>query len=166
MLPSLLNLVLLPVLLWRPVLQNLCVCVAQQAVQLADQWLQTVCTQHSMAQHTSQHGMVRCGDGGPCAASTSNKPYTTLRYYWLPTPDFSAPHTPKAHLWFSGSVGQGDLPTAAKVVQLGWQFSLVIYPGSTPVGNATLVVANVLTCNKYSPKKHVCVSKHARHQLL
>jgi hypothetical protein len=29
-------------------------------------------------------------------------------------------------------------------------FSLVIYPGSTPVGNATLVVANVLTCNKYS----------------
>jgi hypothetical protein len=36
--------------------------------------------------------------------------------------------------------------TAAKVVQLGW----VIYPGSTPVGNATLVVANVLTCNKYS----------------
>jgi hypothetical protein len=29
----------------------------------------------------------------------------------------------------------------------------VIYPGSTPVGNATLVVANVLTCNKYSQKK-------------
>jgi hypothetical protein len=29
----------------------------------------------------------------------------------------------------------------------------VIYPGSTPVGNATLVVANVLTCNKHSPKK-------------
>jgi hypothetical protein len=28
----------------------------------------------------------------------------------------------------------------------------VIYPGSTPVGNATLVVANVLTCNKYSQK--------------
>jgi hypothetical protein len=28
----------------------------------------------------------------------------------------------------------------------------VIYPGSTPVGNATLVVANVLTCNKHSPK--------------
>jgi hypothetical protein len=27
----------------------------------------------------------------------------------------------------------------------------VIYPGSTPMGNATLVVANVLTCNKYSP---------------
>jgi hypothetical protein len=27
----------------------------------------------------------------------------------------------------------------------------VIYPGSSPVGNATLVVANVLTCNKYSP---------------
>jgi hypothetical protein len=39
------------------------------------------------------------------------------------------------------------------VVQLGWEFSLVIYPGSTPVGNATLVVANVLTCNKYSQKK-------------
>jgi hypothetical protein len=50
----------------------------------------------------------------------------------------------------SGSVGQGNLPTAAKVVQLGWEFSLVIYPSSTPVGNATLVVANVLTCNKYS----------------
>jgi hypothetical protein len=27
----------------------------------------------------------------------------------------------------------------------------VIYPGSTPVGNATLVVANVLTCNKHTP---------------
>jgi hypothetical protein len=27
----------------------------------------------------------------------------------------------------------------------------VIYSGSTPVGNATLVVANVLTCNKHSP---------------
>jgi hypothetical protein len=27
----------------------------------------------------------------------------------------------------------------------------VIYPGSTPVGNATLVVANVRTCNKHSP---------------
>jgi hypothetical protein len=26
----------------------------------------------------------------------------------------------------------------------------VIYPGSTPVGNATLVVVNVLTCNKHS----------------
>jgi hypothetical protein len=39
------------------------------------------------------------------------------------------------------------------VVQLGWEFSSVIYPGSTPVGNATLVVANVLTCNKYSQKK-------------
>jgi hypothetical protein len=33
----------------------------------------------------------------------------------------------------------------------------VIYPGSTPVGNATLVVANVLTCNKHSQKK--CVHK-------
>ena len=29
----------------------------------------------------------------------------------------------------------------------------MIYPGSTPVGNATLVVANVLTCNKHTPKK-------------
>jgi hypothetical protein len=27
---------------------------------------------------------------------------------------------------------------------------IVIYPGSTPVGNATLVVANVLTCDKHS----------------
>jgi hypothetical protein len=66
------------------------------------------------------------------------------------------------HLWFSGSVGQGNLPTAAKVVQLGWEFSLVIYPGSTPVGNATLVVANVLTCNKYSHYKVVsaCCTQH------
>jgi hypothetical protein len=47
------------------------------------------------------------------------------------------------------------------VVQLGWEFSLVIYPGSTPVGNATLVVANVLTCNKYSQKKRAEV--HLRH---
>jgi hypothetical protein len=46
--------------------------------------------------------------------------------------------------------------TYAKVVQLGWEFSLVIYPGSTPVGNATLVVANVLTCNKYSQKIYTC----------
>jgi hypothetical protein len=66
-------------------------------------------------------------------------------------PNFSAPRTPKAHLWFSGSVRQGNLPTAAKVVQLGWEFSQVIYPGSTPVGNATLVVANMLTCNKHTP---------------
>jgi hypothetical protein len=28
----------------------------------------------------------------------------------------------------------------------------VTYPGFTPVGNATLVVANVLTCNKHSQK--------------
>jgi hypothetical protein len=35
---------------------------------------------------------------------------------------------------------------------LVWEFSLVIYPGSTPVGNATLVVANVLTCSKHSQK--------------
>jgi hypothetical protein len=38
----------------------------------------------------------------------------------------------------------------------------VIYPGSTPVGNATLVVANMLTCNKHSHildyVKHRCVS--------
>jgi hypothetical protein len=37
----------------------------------------------------------------------------------------------------------------------------VTYPGFTPVGNATLVVANVLTCNKHSLKKkqkheHTC----------
>jgi hypothetical protein len=38
-------------------------------------------------------------------------------------PVVSAPRTPKAHLWFSGSVGQGNLPTAATVVQLGWEFS-------------------------------------------
>jgi hypothetical protein len=29
----------------------------------------------------------------------------------------------------------------------------VTYPGFTPVGNATLVVVNVLTCNKHSPNK-------------
>jgi hypothetical protein len=29
----------------------------------------------------------------------------------------------------------------------------VTYPGFTPVGNATLVVANVLMCNKHSQKK-------------
>jgi hypothetical protein len=29
----------------------------------------------------------------------------------------------------------------------------VTYPGFTPVGNATLVVANVLTCNKHSQKR-------------
>jgi hypothetical protein len=29
----------------------------------------------------------------------------------------------------------------------------VTYPGFTPVGNATLVVANVLTCNKHSLKE-------------
>jgi hypothetical protein len=34
----------------------------------------------------------------------------------------------------------------------------VIYPGSSPVGNATLVVANVLTCNKYSQKKICTIS--------
>jgi hypothetical protein len=32
----------------------------------------------------------------------------------------------------------------------------VTYPGFTPVGNATLVVANVLTCNKHSQiREHV-----------
>jgi hypothetical protein len=29
----------------------------------------------------------------------------------------------------------------------------VTYPGFTPVGNATLVVANVLTCNKHSQNR-------------
>jgi hypothetical protein len=38
--------------------------------------------------------------------------------------------------------------------QLHIKFSLLIYSGYTPVGNATLVVANVLTCNKYSQKKY------------
>jgi hypothetical protein len=32
----------------------------------------------------------------------------------------------------------------------------VTYPGFTPVGNATLVVANVLTCNKHSQKFMCC----------
>jgi hypothetical protein len=68
-------------------------------------------------------------------------------------PNLSAPRTPKVNVWFTGSAGQGNLPTAAKWFNLVWEFSLVIYPGSTPVGNATLVVANVLTCNKHSPKK-------------
>jgi hypothetical protein len=31
----------------------------------------------------------------------------------------------------------------------------VTYPGFTPVGNATLVVANVLTCNKHSQIAHL-----------
>jgi H2-forming N5,N10-methylenetetrahydromethanopterin dehydrogenase-like enzyme len=35
----------------------------------------------------------------------------------------------------------------------------VTYPGFTPVGNATLVVANVLTCNKHSQKNmDVCAT--------
>jgi hypothetical protein len=29
-------------------------------------------------------------------------------------PNFSAPRIPKVHLWFTGSAGQGNLPTAAK----------------------------------------------------
>ena len=33
----------------------------------------------------------------------------------------------------------------------------MIYPGYIPVGNATLVVANVLTCNTHSPKFTVLV---------
>jgi hypothetical protein len=39
----------------------------------------------------------------------------------------------------------------------------VIYPGSTPVGNATLVVANVLTCNKYS---HLSAQMESRFQVV
>jgi hypothetical protein len=35
----------------------------------------------------------------------------------------------------------------------------VIYPGSTPVGNATLVVANVLTCNKHSHRTQAAVGR-------
>jgi hypothetical protein len=45
----------------------------------------------------------------------------------------------------------GWAPRPAVTAAYIYLFSLVIYPGSTPVGNATLVVANVLTCNKYSP---------------
>jgi hypothetical protein len=46
-----------------------------------------------------------------------------------PPPNFSAPRIPKAHLWFSGSAGQGNLPTAAK--WLGVLFSDLswFYPG-------------------------------------
>jgi hypothetical protein len=29
-------------------------------------------------------------------------------------PNFSAPRTLKVHLWFTGSAGQGNLPTAAE----------------------------------------------------
>jgi hypothetical protein len=36
----------------------------------------------------------------------------------------------------------------------------VIDPGSTLVGNATLVVANVLTCNKHSPNIEMLASVH------
>jgi hypothetical protein len=39
----------------------------------------------------------------------------------------------------------------------------VTYPGFTPVGNATLVVANVLTCNKHSQKKYVLYSTTGCH---
>ena len=34
-------------------------------------------------------------------------------------PNFSAPRTPKVHLWFTGSAGQGNLPTAAKWFKSG-----------------------------------------------
>jgi hypothetical protein len=37
----------------------------------------------------------------------------------------------------------------------------VTYPGFTPVGNATLVVANVLTCNKHSQVVHWMHMKQA-----
>jgi hypothetical protein len=43
-----------------------------------------------------------------------------------------------------------NLSTAATWFNLVWEFSLVIYVGSTPVGNDTVVVANALTCNKHS----------------
>jgi hypothetical protein len=33
-------------------------------------------------------------------------------------PDVSAPRIPKVHLWFTGSAGQGNLPTAAKWLNL------------------------------------------------
>jgi hypothetical protein len=36
----------------------------------------------------------------------------------------------------------------------------VTYPGFTPVGNATLVVANVLTCNKHSQSYLAGISKN------
>jgi hypothetical protein len=38
-------------------------------------------------------------------------------------PDLSTPRTPKVHLWFTSSAGQGDLPTAAKWFNLVWEFS-------------------------------------------
>jgi hypothetical protein len=37
--------------------------------------------------------------------------------------NFSAPRIPKVHLWFTSSVGQGDLPTAAKWFSLVWELS-------------------------------------------
>jgi hypothetical protein len=42
----------------------------------------------------------------------------------------------------------------------------VIYPGSTPVGNATFVVANVLTCNKHSQLLSSCVGSLTLRRLL
>jgi hypothetical protein len=54
-------------------------------------------------------------------------------------PNFSAPRTPQVQLWFTGSAGQGNLPTAAKWFQPGWEFFLVIYPGSTPVAMPLLL---------------------------
>jgi hypothetical protein len=47
-----------------------------------------------------------------------------------------------------------------KVLQPGWEFSLVFYPGSTPVGNATLVVANVLMCNTLSQHRGMGTHTH------
>jgi hypothetical protein len=70
----------------------------------------------------------------------------------------------------TSSAGQGDLPTAAKWLNLVWEFSQVINLGSILVGNATLVVANVLTCNKHSqyyPRacdRHVAVPLAVAHR--
>jgi hypothetical protein len=41
----------------------------------------------------------------------------------------------------------------------------VTYPGFTPVGNATLVVANVLTCNKHSQIKHYMLEQVSHGEL-
>jgi hypothetical protein len=42
----------------------------------------------------------------------------------------------------------------------------VTYPGFTPVGNATLVVANVLTCNKHSPKTSAVTTRSSSYLAL
>jgi hypothetical protein len=46
-------------------------------------------------------------------------------------PNFSASRIPKAHLWFTGSAGKGNLPTAAKWSNLGVLLSDLswFYPG-------------------------------------